>query len=294
MTTLCRLLDVPRSSYNEYKKRKREEKENRRREKQKTGPKVKVDNEALLEWIRKVFKRSKFNTEGVKKVHLRLRSWFGIVASRKRVRIVMRAAGLLSPQRVESERRERKHEGTIIPETIDILWGTDGTHFGMPDGSSLWLFALIDHFSGEILGWHVIEVGKGTAFEALEPVKQAVRNRRGAIEKGIGEGVKIRHDWGPQYAARAFGAELEFLGLGNSPAFMHEPQTNGVIERFFRTIKEECIWLHDFRDVEHAREVIGEWIELYNEEWIFERHRYRSPREVRREIEAKGKEPVAA
>ena len=277
---------MPRSSFNEYRRRKREEKENRRRERQKPGPKVRVDDEELLVWIRQVLERSWFTTEGTKKVHLRLRNWFGVVASRKRVRIVMRAAGLLSPQRVESDRKEKSHEGTIIPETIDRLWGTDGTHFGLADGTSLWLFATIDHFSAEILGWHVVEVGKGTAYEALEPVRQAVRKRCGVLAKGSGKGVKIRHDWGPQYAARAFGAELDFLGLGNSPAFVHEPETNGVIERFFRTLKEECLWLHDFRDADHAREVIGAWMEVYNEEWILERHGYRSPREVRRAIEA--------
>jgi transposase InsO family protein len=284
VVTLCRLLEVPRSSYHEYRIRLRDEQ--RHRERQKPGPKAKVDDGELLGWVRRVLEKSVFATEGTKKVHRRLRHWFGVVASRKRVCAVMRDAGLLSPQRIESDRKERTHEGTLIPETIDRLWGTDGTHFGLPDGTSLWLFATIDHFSAEILGWHVIEVGKGTAYAALEPVRQAVRKRRGAVSQGAGAGVKIRHDWGPQYAAKAFGQELDFLGLENSPAFVHEPETNGVIERFFRTIKEECLWLHDFRDADQAREVIGEWMERYNEEWILERHGYRSPREVRRNIEA--------
>ncbi len=289
VATLCRCLEVPRSSFNDYRRRVREEKENRRRARRKPGPKVRVDDEELLVWIRRVLARSPFATEGTKKVHRRLRKWFEVVASRTRVRLVMRAAGLLSPQRVESDRKKKAHDGTIIPETIDSIWGTDGTHFGLGNGTSLWLFAAIDHYSAEVLGWHVIEVGKGTAYQALEPVRQAVRKRRGAIGKGIGEGVKIRHDWGPQYTSRVFGKELDFLGLENSPSFVHEPETNGVIERFFRTLKEECLWLHDFRDADDAREVIGTWMELYNEQWILERHGYRSPREVRRAIEAAAK-----
>ena len=44
------------------------------------------------------------------------------------------------------------------------------------------------------------------------------------------------------------------------------PQTNGVIERFLKTSKEECLWLEDFRDAEQAREIVGRWIELYNSE----------------------------
>lgn len=74
---------------------------------------------------------------------------------------------------------------------------------------------------------------------------------------------------------------------------MHELETNGVIERFFQTIKEECLWLHDFRDAQHAREVLANWMELYNEQWILERHGYRSPREVRRAIDAARTEAAA-
>ena len=40
-----------------------------------------------------------------------------------------------------------------------------------------------------------------------------------------------------------------------------EPQTNGVIERFFKTLKLECLWIENFRDVEQARDVVGRWME---------------------------------
>ena len=65
----------------------------------------------------------------------------------------MREAGLLSPQRTEANRSPKLHDGTIIPENIDLLWGTDGTQFGLGNGRLLWLFAVIDHFSCEVLGW---------------------------------------------------------------------------------------------------------------------------------------------
>ena len=46
-------------------------------------------------------------------------------------------------------------------------------------------------------------------------------------------------------------------------------------------VKMECLWLENFRDVEHAREVVGRWMETYNTQWLIERHGYRTPREVR-------------
>jgi len=54
-----------------------------------------------------------------------------------------------------------------------------------------------------------------------------------------------------------------------------------VAERFIRTLKEECLYLHDFQSLEEARDVIGEFIERYNHGWLLERHGYRTPTEAR-------------
>jgi len=271
------MLGVAKSSYYDYLRQKQQAA--RKPQRQKPGPKVQVDDNALLQAILEVMTTSPFVTEGVKKVHARLRRK-RIKASRHRINQLMREHGLLSPQRCEPG-EEKKHDGTIIPDTINQIWGTDGTLFGTIQGDLLWLFAVIDHYSDEVLGWHIVEVGQGDRFAALEPIKQGLRRIRGCVGKDTGGGIAIRHDWGPQYIAHDFKAELKFLGLKNSPAFVHEPQTNGVIERFFKTLKMECLWIENFRDVEHAREVVGRWMELYNTEWLIERHGYRTPREVR-------------
>jgi transposase InsO family protein len=60
-----------------------------------------------------------------------------------------------------------------------------------------------------------------------------------------------------------------------------EPECNGIIERWMRTLKEECLYLHDFETLDEARQVIGEFIERYNTEWLLERHGYRTPAAVR-------------
>jgi putative transposase len=40
-----------------------------------------------------------------------------------------------------------------------------------------------------------------------------------------------------------FQAEIAFLGIASSPAFVREPEGNGCIERFFRTLKEQLLWV---------------------------------------------------
>ena len=206
LSLLCQVVGVPRSSYYEFQKAQKREK----REHKKRGPKMQADDTRLLELIREVLKRSPFHTEGTKKVHRRLKAWLQVKAGRARVNRLMREAGLLSPQRIEADRSEKAHEGTLIPENIDLLWGTDGTQFGMANGKLLWLFAVIDHYSCEVLGWHVIEVGQGDAWAALEPVKQALRKRRGALIQKAGTGIGIRHDWGRSTRQETFGRNWIF------------------------------------------------------------------------------------
>ena len=58
---------------------------------------------------------------------------------------------------------------------------------------------------------------------------------------------------------------------------MGEPECNGVVERFIRTLKEECLYLNEFETLEEAREVIGAFIERYNRGWLLQRHGYLTP-----------------
>ena len=81
--------------------------------------------------------------------------------------------------------------------------------------------------------------------------------------------------------AHAFGAELRWLGIQHSASFVGEPQCNGVIERFMRTLKEQCLRLYRFTDRAHAEREIAAFIERYNREWLVERYGHCTPREVR-------------
>ena len=90
--------------------------------------------------------------------------------------------------------------------------------------------------------------------------------------------------WGSQYRARQFQAEIKWLGIRSTPAYVGEPECNGVAERFIRTLKEECIYLHDFETLEEARAVIGAFIERYNNSWLLQRHGYLTPARAREKL----------
>jgi len=60
-------------------------------------------------------------------------------------------------------------------------------------------------------------------------------------------------------------------------------ECNGLPERFMRTLKEQCIYLHQFASLEEARQIIGEFIARYNAEWLIERLGHRTPSQARAE-----------
>ena len=60
-----------------------------------------------------------------------------------------------------------------------------------------------------------------------------------------------------------------------------------VAEHFIRTLKEECIYLHNFETLEEARAVIGVFIERYNNSWLFQRHGYMTPARAREKLSRK-------
>jgi putative transposase len=108
-----------------------------------------------------------------------------------------------------------------------------------------------------------------------------VRHAFGRFAKDVARGLSVRCDWGPQYVADAWINEVKWLGCTISPSYVGEPQCNGVAERFMRTLKEQCIYLHQFATVEEARERIGAFITRYNTEWLIERLGHRTPAQAR-------------
>ena len=67
-------------------------------------------------------------------------------------------------------------------------------------------------------------------------------------------------------------------GIQPSYAFVAEPQTNGVAERFNRTLKEQIIHGRIYRNIAELRDAVRDFVELYNAQWIVEKKRLPEPR----------------
>src|SRR4029453_10049531 len=99
----------------------------------------------------------------------------------------------------------------------DAMWGTDPTTTWTGEGQVA-AFVAVDHCSAECVGIHAAH--HATRFEAPEPLRRGVRRHFGGFAKGIARGLSVRHDHGGRYMAHDFQAELRFLGVESSPAFV--------------------------------------------------------------------------
>jgi len=243
------------------------------------GPTGPMSDAALVAAICAVLVQSPFHGEGHRKIWARLRL-SGIRTSLRRVLRLMRENDLLAPGRVGRPRGPCNHEGTIIPEAVDTMWGTDMTSTWTREGQAA-VFIAVDHHSAECVGIHAAR--RGTRFEALEPVRQGVRHHFGSFAKNVAPGLAVRHDHGSQYMSDTFQGELRFLGMRSSPAFIRAPEGNGCAERFIRTLKENLLWVRTFDTVEELRLALLAFREIYNTTWLIERHGFRPPAAIREE-----------
>ena len=244
------------------------------------GPAGPMDDAGLVMAIRRVLTDSSFHGEGYRKVWARLRHR-GLRTSKERVRRLMRESGLSAATRVGRPRGPRAHDGTIVPDRVDAMWGTDVTAAVTTQHGQVAVFVAVDHCSAECTGIHAAL--RATRHEALEPIRQGVLEHFGAVARDIAQGLSIRHDHGSRYMSRDFQREVAWLGAVSSPAFVRAPEGNGCAERFIRTLKENPLWVRTSATVEELRLALLEFRDRYNEHWLIERHGHRSPAQFRRD-----------
>jgi putative transposase len=279
---VLRVWELPRSSF--YQRRKQDQQP--ARSVARRGPKTAYSDAELTEKIRVVLAEWPFHGEGYRKVWARLRYQQQVRTSKGRLLRLLPTAELLAPSRRPVWVGANPHNGTIVTERPNRMWGTDATATQTLEEGQVTIFVAVDHCTAECVGIHAAK--PATRFEALEPIRQGVRLMFGSFTAGVAAGLALRHDHGSQYRSDAFQAEIRFLGIVSSPAFVRQPEGNGCVERFMRTLKEQLLWLRNFRNLEELRQALLAFKEQYNEHWLIERNGFRSPRQARQDLLALG------
>jgi putative transposase len=242
------------------------------------GPKPAVTGDALLVAIRADLQRSPWTGEGHRKVWARLRAIDGIQVSGKRILRLMREPALLSPHRAR-RRTDTTHDRHIVTEAPNVMWATDAAQITTVRDGKVWLFGVAEHWNAELLGWHAAK--RGTRFGAIRALGMAVRRQFGRLDAGAARGLAPRHDHGSAFMADVFRKRVRFWGIAPSYASVGEPGTNGVIERLFRTLKEQVVHGRIFQTIDEVRDTVRSFVARCTAEWLIGKNGHRSPDAMR-------------
>jgi putative transposase len=138
--------------------------------------------------------------------------------------------------------------------------------------------AVIDCCDRELIGCEIAL--RGRAKEAERALEEACIARFGTLRPKA-ETPTIRSDNGLIFQSRRFRAACRDYNLTQEFVTPYTPEQNGLIERFFRSLKEECVWQNRFESFNEARTAISQWIRWYNTGRPHQALGYLTPREFR-------------
>jgi len=200
-----------------------------------------------------IIKYAKVNIEeGYRRLTYRMIDEDIAYASPSSVYRVLKAAGLLN--RFNYSAKTLKGRGYIQPKAPHEEWHIDISYINIL-GTFLFLIAIIDGYSRYIVHYDL------RASMQEEDVKLVVQK---AHERYINEKPKLITDRGSQFIAKDFKEYLKHIGLKQVLISAGYPQSNGKLERFFKSIKIECIRTKSFLSISDARKQIDQYIWYYN------------------------------
>jgi putative transposase len=208
----------------------------------------------------------------------RMTAWLkgkGHVVNRKRVGRLMRRMGLQAvypkPKLSIPDQQHPKYpyllRGVVI-DRPDQVWSTDITYIRLEKGF-VYLVAVIDWYSRYVLSWSVsISLDAGFCVDAL----------KAALAKGKPE--IFNTDQGSQFTSQDFTRCLLEEGVRISMDGKGRAIDNVFVERLWRTVKYEEVYLRDYQTVKEAKTGLASYFEFYNNERPHQALGYRTPRDV--------------
>jgi len=215
---------------------------------------------------------------GIRKVWATLRrAPWNLRVGRRRVHALMKSLSLCLPSERPDEPLPRL--GTVAVDRPNRRLATDLTTVWTDDDGIVAVVPVIDCGCRSLLALGVTKAQDAAA--VLAPVRAALVDAFGTADN-VPDGFELRSDHGPQYT----GGDCEDLctewHIRHTMSRVGRPTGNAVAERVIRTMKEECIWLRDWRSRAELEEALTLWRAKYNDERPHQSLQWQTPSEVRR------------
>ncbi len=253
----CELLGISRNQY--YYKSKPES----------------AENIEIMKLLDKKYTKTPYY--GVRRMTEHLKREHGIIINRKRVRRLMNLMSLETIYRKPNlSKRNEGHKvypyllRNVKIERVNQVWSTDITYIPMQHGY-MYLTVVIDWHCRCILSW-VLSNSLGIA-SSKEALMAALKHGKPEI---------FNTDQGSQYTSKEYTEILEGANIQISMDGRGRALDNIFVERFWRTIKYECVYLSEFKDGEELYRVLRDYINFYNNERLHQSLDYLTPSEIYR------------
>lgn len=206
----------------------------------------------------------------------RVKNWLekreNIVINRKTVQRIMREKNLLvkTKKKIASRQTQKKKPQ---PEKPNQWWGIDMTKFLVQSCGWIYFVAIIDWYSRKVVGY---SIGRNCCSDlwisALDKaVIEEFTNGSRAME------LSLMSDNGSQPTSKKFLKICIDLDIKQAFTSYNNPKGNANTERFFRTLKEDCIWINEFSNYDEAVMIINDYINFYNTVYLHSSLNYKSP-----------------
>jgi putative transposase len=158
----------------------------------------------------------------------------------------------------------------VTVERVNQVWSADITYIRLQAGF-VYLVAVMDWFSRYVLSW---------ALSTILDLSFCVE----ALEQALGQGCPeiFNTDQGVQFTSQAFTARLKQGGIRISMDGRGRALDNVFVERLWRTVKQEDVYLHDYQSVQDARQGLVRYFVFYNEARLHQALGYQPPAAVYR------------
>jgi transposase InsO family protein len=212
---------------------------------------------------------------GYRRVWAWLRFRLDVVVNQKRVRRLMKEHGLMVPRNIHKAKRTptRNKPRASRPRQI---WGMDMTKFIIDGLGWVYLVIVLDWYTKKIVGWDMALRSKTAEWRrALDLALNC------EFPNGVrGQGLNLVSDNGSQPTSVAFMRGTAELGINQIFTSYNNPKGNADTERMIQTIKQEVIWVNEFKGYEEARAKFEHWVANdYNQLYLYKKLGYRSPEE---------------
>lgn len=199
--------------------------------------------------------------------------------NKKRVLRLMREHQLLVRPNLRLKAKRTPTRRKPQPTKPNEWWGIDMTKVLVEGFGWVYIVVVLDWYTKTIVGFYAGI--RCTAQHWLLALDMAVN--RQFPEGAQGKGLSLMSDNGCQPTSTTFMRACATLGIQQAFTSYNNPKGNADTERVIRTLKEECLWLHEWTCPVTLASALKTWIDEYNEHYLHSALGYKPPRQFERE-----------